>query len=107
MVRTNTPVAYARKSDRRTSHDAAGTLTGEMLSGIQKVVVAILAKYGPMTDEALVRKYAEVRANNSRIPKTTDSSLRTRRSELVAAGLVFERGVVKTESGRMATLWGV
>ena len=105
---SRTPEAHARHDDLRTSHIAAHSLSRETLTEVQRAVGAVLAKHGPMTDAALIEKYRELQSRQgTRLPQATDSSIRTRRKELVDALKVFECGKVTSESGRPTTLWGV
>ena len=88
----------ARRSDPHTSHEAPPT--ADARAAHQRAVLDVLA-WGPATDEGI---YARIkRGFDARI---SPSSARTRRSELVAKGLVRDTGRREpTESGRKAIVW--
>jgi hypothetical protein len=88
----------ARASDPATSHEAAQSVRD--LTEKQWGVLLILRWDGPATDEQI---YAAFRRRGWLI---SPSGCRTRRKELVEAGLVEDsgrRGV--TESGRSTVVW--
>lgn len=92
--------AHARRTDPDTSHDAAASLTD--LRRRQAAVFAALLVLGPSTDERLVESYD---ALVPRLPQSP-SGIRTRRSELVARGLVhFTGDKQRIASGRLARIW--
>lgn len=92
--------ALARPTDPETSHAAAASLDDVQES--QKQVHRLLRMFGPMTDERLVLMARTTGWNVS------PSGLRTRRHELVAAGLVEDTGRRDTlASGRRAIVWAV
>jgi len=93
----------ARTTDPETSHAAAASL--ERLTERRQAVWAVLAEYGPLTDEALVSIYDQL-ADDGLIPPQSPSGVRTRRNELAKLGLVADTGQRGTTiSGRMAMLW--
>lgn len=95
------PVALARRGDPETSHAAAASVKD--LRHRQWCVLVALRAYGPCTDEELAGCYERA------FPRTPQSvsGLRTRRHELVAAGLVEWTGEKRPlASGRMARVWG-
>ncbi len=93
----------ARNSDPETSHAAAASVTLETLTQTQALVLQTLQTYGAMTDEELCMRIADVQ----RSPVSV-SGVRTRRSELVAAGKVVDTGRrVPTRTGRQAIVWGM
>lgn len=95
-----TMTARARNSDPATSHYAADSVTN-----ITEVKRRILACYedGGLTDEALIEKYRQLWGNRH---KETDSSIRTRRSELHHAGHVIDTGRTGlTRAGRKSVIW--
>lgn len=101
------PEAHARRSDISTSHTAAQSLSHQQLTDTQQAVGAVLNKYGPLTDAGLIDKYRELEGSKgTRLPAATDSSLRTRRKELVDRLVVFDCGKTRSESGRPTTMWG-
>lgn len=88
--------AVARSTDPGTSWEAARSITPEKLSLDQQAVLDVLRRRGPMTDERIRRHVIGI----------SDSGCRTRRSELVAAGLVRDSGRKDTlRSGRRAIVW--
>lgn len=91
--------AFARSSDPATSHLAAASLDSDKLRASQSEVLHFMRLSGPVTDEQLVRYYVGT------VPQSP-SGLRTRRSELVARGLVEDTGQrVVLPSGRKAIVW--
>lgn len=89
--------AVARRDDPGTSWDAARSLDPTVLRQSQRVVLRVLRDHGPMTDEDLVSRTTGV---------LSPSGARTRRSELVAKGLVFDTGArVTLSSGRRGIVW--
>jgi hypothetical protein len=94
-------IPRARAGDPQTSHDAAASV--EHLRQSQIAVLATLVTLGePATDEQIADAY------RGRWPRQSPSGLRTRRSELVEAGLVEDSGVrVTMSTGRKAIAWQV
>ena len=89
--------ARARRTDPGTSHEAAASV-GD-LTQAQQAILEIIAER-PRTDEEV---YAVVVARGLRI---SVSGTRTRRRELVDAGLVEDSGQVKlTGVGRRTIVW--
>lgn len=84
----------ARTTDPETSHDAGRRITSE-LPELQAIVLKALTLYGPCTDRSLV---TALRGQYGR----TESTWRTRRSELVDKGLVEKCGVSNRQ-----TVWRV
>ena len=95
------PRARARRTDPRTSHQAAASVT--RIRESQRFVLGILQKYGPMVDEGLI-----MHANTQQAGRRMSvSGIRTRRSELVRLGLVRDTGKrARLPSGRLSILWG-
>ena len=96
------PTPLARLSDPDSSHAAARSVTG--LRDKQRAVLdALVACGGLATDEQIAVRYVR-----DGYPPQSDSGLRTRRAELVRAGLVKDSGVrAKLRTGRKAVLWAV
>ena len=101
------PVIYhnstprARSTDPATSHHAADALTTESVSATKERILEAYGANGPMTDEELCLRLAVVYDRPVSV-----SSIRTRRSELVVAGLVFDTGDTRpTCTGRQAIVW--
>lgn len=109
QVNVTRPVAHARNRDPRTSHDAAKTVTASKTSRMRAAIAKLLHHYGPMTDEVLLRRYAELVSKNPTAGlNASDSSVRTRRSELVEMGIVRDSGRRDlTSSGSLATVWSL
>jgi hypothetical protein len=93
---------YARHTDPETSHEAASTVKDVSL--VKSIILAILDLGGPLSDEQiLMRYYAKA---ESGFPRATEQSLRSRRAELVKAGLVEHNGEFAiTSNGRRTRLW--
>jgi hypothetical protein len=92
--------ALARPTDPETSHEAAASLDDVRES--QRRVHDLLRVFGPTTDERLV---IVAIASGWHV---SPSGLRTRRHELVEAGLVVDTGQRATlASGRRAVVWAV
>lgn len=93
----------ARNTDPQTSHAAAASVTLETLTQTQALVLQTLQTHGPMTDEQLCMRIADVQHSPVSV-----SGVRTRRSELVAAGKIVDTGKrLRTRTGRQAIVWGV
>ena len=87
---------FARTKDRATSHKAAQSVRN--VSDTQQCILDLLTF--PMTDETLVELY---RASDA--PYASESGIRSRRSELVALGLVKSVGFAKSLSNRSMNVW--
>jgi hypothetical protein len=96
------PVAHARSYDPQTSHDAAESVWN--LTGVQERILALFEyRENGYTDEELIQDY--FKAHRHLFP-ATDSSLRSRRSELVHRGELTDTGVKRlTRVGRKTTVW--
>ena len=91
-------MAKARKNDPWTSHAAAESV--EDVTVTQEYVLRALKK--PRNDIQLVDAYRQYK----RAPRASESGIRSRRAELVDAGLVVDSGKkVKTPSGRWSIVW--
>lgn len=100
--------AHARASDVAESHDAAASVT--KLNEKHAAIRAAFLIYGAhgLTDEELADRYLRgtATAGTPGWPAQSLASLRTRRAELVAAGLVRATGETRpTRSGRKAQVW--
>lgn len=90
------PRARARRNDRKTSHDAAASVSN--ISATQQIVWDAFAQYGAMADAALVLLLTGT--------PLSPSGIRTRRAELVALGKLVDSGKTTTlPSGRQSTVW--
>ena len=92
----------ARKTDPVTSHLAALSVNDK--AGYYKSILAILK--WPMTDEQMIAHYNTLVLKGKAAP-SSDSAMRTRRSKLVADGLVVPVGFGKTRFGRKTIVWQV
>jgi hypothetical protein len=95
------PWTRVRPGDPDTSHAAAASLVSVTCRQSQQAILDLLRTVGPMTDTELIARYPGD-------PPQSESGLRTRRSELVAAGLVADSGRrVPLASGRLSIVWEV
>lgn len=89
--------AVARSTDPGTSWEAARSITPEKLRESQRIVLDFFRAWGPSTDEYLCYRLED---------EMSPSGARTRRSELVAMGLVRDSGRKDVlRSGRKAIVW--
>lgn len=96
-----TAVAFARKTDPETSHEAADSFWGQAIRSSQQEVLDTLRRLGPLTDRALVAILYSADG-----PSQSPSGIRTRRSELWDMGLVYDSGLRNTApSGRREIIW--
>lgn len=87
--------AVARRSDPRTSWDAADSVKNIRES--QAFILDLLSTYGPMTDEEIYKLLGE---------GYSPSGARSRRNELVEKGLVQDSGRrALTKSNRRTIIW--
>lgn len=94
--------ALARATDPKTSHQAAATVN---LTKGQRAVLAEFRLYHLLTDEQLIAALS-VRARSCIDAKLSDSGARSRRAELVAAGMVRDSGQRSTtQAGRKTVVW--
>jgi hypothetical protein len=97
--------AKARRSDPDTSHAAAASVGDP--SETQRAILGLFETWGPMIDERLEGRY-EGAAHAGRVPQQSASGIRTRRSDLVKAGLLVDTGrKEKNDNGRDAIVWDV
>jgi hypothetical protein len=66
----------------------------------QKAVLRAVEKYGPITDAALVPLMQHLDQQ-----PMSSSGIRSRRAELVDAGLVQSCDTIRMPSGRLANVW--
>lgn len=94
------PRAHARRTDPRTSHEAAASVTHMRES--QHTILSLFEQHGPMEDELLIKWAGGYAAGR----KMSVSGIRTRRSELVRLGLVRDSGKrARLPSGRHSIIW--
>ena len=93
----------ARTTDPGTSHEAAASVSN--LTATQNAIRWLFDKFGKLTDEQLQNHYRRMMQQGD-APRASESGIRSRRSELVAAGYLQDSGDrVKMESGRSAIVW--
>ena len=100
-------IARARRTDPSTSHDAAASVTS--LTDKQAAVLEILRRLGGQaTDHTIERRYEASHDFEEGFPRQSSSGLRTRRSELVARGLIYDgRLRERLPSGRLGIVWTI
>ena len=90
----------ARKTDPRTSHEAAESV--QNITATKAYVLKALRR--PRNDAQLIEAYRSYKT----APIASESGIRSRRAELVDAGLVRDSGKrVKMASGRSSIVWEV
>lgn len=88
----------ARHTDPQTSHEAAQSVTN--LTATKQSILKALNH--PRTDIDLIEAYRNLKT----APRASESGIRSRRAELVVAGLVVDTGERrKLSSGRQAIVW--
>jgi len=93
------PVTLARATDPDTSYEAAEKIL-EPRGEIQENIHALFVEHGPMHDDRLILRY---RAAHGHI---RESTVRTRRHELVVAGVLEDSLEVEVlASGRSSIIW--
>lgn len=94
------PITLARSTDPETSHEAAWSL--ENATKVQARILWLHNKWRGYTDEELRVEY------RSRFGPTGESSVRSRRHDLVGHGLVEDTGVRRAlKSGRDGIVWSL
>lgn len=92
---------HARKTDPTTSFEAAGSVFN--INKVQQNIISCLIV--PMTDDELLDTYYRLSDSYGWV-MASPSGIRSRRSELVAMGLVEDSGMRKKSwSGRNAIVW--
>ena len=78
-------------------------MTTNTINRTQQLIIDTLRNEGPCTDEELCQHIAAATAQPVSV-----SGIRTRRSELVTAGIVVDTDTGRpTRTGRMAIVWGI
>ena len=96
-----------RTTDPETSHAAAESLTKEKIRTSQEDVRKFFYFFRNMTDTTLVEKYTAVGPKIG-LTRQSESGLRTRRKELVDAGILEDTGEREVlPSGRKGIVWGL
>lgn len=91
---------HARHTDPTTSHEAAASV-GNLTATKQAILKALVR---PGTDVDIIQRYKNLHG----APTASESGIRSRRAELVVAGLVLDTGSrAKLPSGRTAIVWAV
>jgi hypothetical protein len=98
-------VARARRTDPVTSHEAAKSIKPKELTERQQAVLLVYQGEGSMSDEMLLVAYRSAKWRAFKLPKQSDSGLRTRRSELSKAGLLVPMFYGLTKAGRKTRFW--
>lgn len=93
--------AHARASDPVQSHQAAASVSLTNLGRTKDGIIAILRKFGPLTDDQIAAHFLEMYGDK----KASPSGLRSRRSWLVDHGMVIQCGMSKTKSNRNCGVW--
>ena len=101
--------AFWRKKDPETSREAALSISEEKLTKTQDAVYRCVMALGVTHDKALVGWYKGASAiDPDRYPPAEESSIRSRRSELVTLGKVEWTGEwFIMPSGRRARVWKI
>lgn len=95
--------AHARKSDPKTSHDAAARVRG--MTTTQYFIMEIFAISEGLTDDELIDAY---NYSYRLIHPASDASIRSRRSELVTALQLRDTGARRASKyGDPATVWDI
>lgn len=94
---------HARLTDPETSHEAADSVRNLTLT--KKAIISIFEKYNALTDDHLQIAYRAL-VSGGDAPRASESGIRSRRAELVAAGILEDSGHrIALEFGRSAILW--
>ena len=96
-------MAHARKTDPFTSHLAAESIKD--VTPVQSRILSLFDAFGDMTDEELICQYHL--AFHMHWP-SADSSIRSRRKELVNLGLLTPTSMVRnTKAGQKSIVWNL
>lgn len=93
----------SRKTDPWTSFAAGASVKD--LSETKRTILSLLFSES-VTDEQLIVRYRKM-ADLGIAPHASDSGIRSRRAELVDAGLVHAVDVGRSRFGRSSLVWGV
>ena len=92
------PRAVARRTDPHTSWEAAASLKPKVLTKIQQEVLAYFRRVGRSIDEQMIEAFRE--------RDYADSTVKTRRCELVRMGYLRNSGVVAVNRrGNNMIIW--
>lgn len=93
---------HTRKSHPATSHEAAESV--KETTPLQERILKLYETHGAMIDDEMIQAY---KAQFGHWWPATDSSLRSRRSDLHYAGKVVEQGTKLNKRGRKSILWNL
>jgi hypothetical protein len=95
--------ARARRTDPQTSHDAADSIGEKQITDLQQTILILFHDHGPMHDAVLIPRVA---GKYYLKKQHSDSSVRSRRAELVARGMLRDSGKrFQLASGRQSIIW--
>ena len=87
-----------RTLDPSTSHQAEKSVSG--LAESYRIITGLFRVFGPMNDQQLIQVWPHDKK------RASESGIRSRRSELVAAGLLEDSGErIPMPSGRASIVW--
>ena len=93
----------ARNTDMQTSHAAAASVMG--VTTTQLLILQIFETSNGLTDDELIRAYDRA---YSLFHPAADSSIRSRRSELVERKMIRDTGKTRlSNNGRASTVWDI
>lgn len=97
--------AGARLTDPETSRQAARSISRDKMRKTQRQIIEVLTRFGSACDEDIQIYFSQLSDVES-WPLQSPSGLRSRRAELVKAGLIVDSGErSKTSSGRQTIVW--
>lgn len=96
-----------RARDPEPSWEAADRQTPSRKHAVESTILTLFLRYGAMTDEQLVERYAAARFLDGDIPAATPQNVRTRRHTMRIAGRILDTGrrAKTTATGNTATVW--
>jgi hypothetical protein len=99
------PRARARQGDPSTSHVAAASV-GNLTENQRAVMAVFRIAPGGILDEELIKLYQD-NYKLLRLPRQSDSGIRSRRSELAVAGKLKELEKARMSTGRLGRTWTI
>lgn len=101
--------ARARRNDPSTSHAAAASVGGGDLTENQRAVMFVLRLSSePILDEELVGRYEQTQRTPAyKLPRQSQSGIRSRRSEIANLGLLVEGEKRRMTTGRLGRTWSI
>lgn len=97
-VKTNPIKKLVRSGDPSTSRLAATAILPH-INNLQSAVLQAFRDHGDMIDEELM--------DLARFTEYQESTIRTRRSELVEKGFLIKKGEARNSRGQFMSLWGL